>query len=273
MDKPALHVNIDHIATIRQARKTVEPSLIEAIKILEQTGVAGVTTHLREDRRHIQDLDIFNINEYLQEKKSQLSLTFEMAASEEIRAICLRTKSRLATLVPEKRQELTTEGGLNLLAGSPSSQYANMKEYLSEFIKPIQDNGTQISLFIDPDIKQVEAAKEIGVEFIELHTGAYANLFIASRLELNVRSEALPYDIVNELGRLKGAAAHAQKMGLKVNLGHGITVANLPSLLEISNIQELHIGHSIVANAVLFGLEKTVRGFLEIISSNKIKTS
>jgi len=152
---PTLHVNIDHVATVRQARRTVEPSPLEAVKLLEGTGVAGITIHLREDRRHINDNDAREVDSYLRE--SQMGLTFEMGATEEIRSRCLETKAKLATIVPEKREELTTEGGLDLIS---------RKAYLKEFIKPIQANGTHISFFLDPIRNQIEAAREIGAEYI-----------------------------------------------------------------------------------------------------------
>lgn len=245
---PELHVNIDHVATVRQARRTFEPSPLEAVQILEQTDTAGITLHLREDRRHVQDSDIYEVDNYL--RNSKLSLTFEMAAEEAIRDICLKTKSKLATLVPEKREELTTEGGMDL--GS-----ADRVVYLKEFVKPIQANNTQISLFIDPVKEHIDAAKDIGVEFIELHTGTYANLFIDNGFEDETQEE---------FERLKKAAEYAQSIGLNVNLGHGMTVDNLPPLLKIEGIKELHIGHSLIANSIYYGLEESAERFLDVIS-------
>ena len=255
-----LHINIDHIATIRNARKTIEPSPIEALKLLEASKAMGITTHLREDRRHINDDDIKQIDSYLRE--SRLGFTFEMGAIEEIRSICLQTKATLATLVPEKREELTTEGGLDLLF---------RKSFFKEFIKPIQDNGTKISFFIDPDERQVEASKEIGADYIELHTGTYANLFIRYHFqeaamgafyiggEGRIAYEALALPVKEEVDRLLRAVNLAQSIGLKVNLGHGLTVPNLPALIsQMRNIKELHIGHSVVANSVYYGLNRVV---------------
>ncbi len=239
--KPELHINIDHVATVRNARMGPEPNLIEAIKNIEKTCAAGITTHLREDRRHIKDADIKEIEAYL--KNSRLGFTFEMGATEEIRAICLATSAKLATLVPEKREELTTEGGLDVLS---------QKAFLAEFIKPIQANSTQVSIFVDPDLDQIQASKDIAADFIEIHTGTYANHFIANNEE----------GLAQEIQRIKKAASFAQSLGLKVNLGHGLTSLNLPRLLaQLEDIQELHIGHSIIANAVLCGLENSIEAF------------
>ncbi len=265
--KPELHINIDHIATVRQARKTIEPSPLEAVKLLEATKTSGITVHLREDRRHINDEDIREIDAYLR-AGSRLTLTFEMGATEGIRAICLSTKAKLATLVPEKREELTTEGGLDVAA---------QKKYLAEFIKPIKDNGTKISMFVDPVIEQIEASKEIGAQFVELHTGTYANLFIKYHSDVAVigsqyiSSSKLTFSelvapVQEEILRLKKAVEHAQSIGLKTNLGHGLTIPNLPPLLEqVAGVQELHIGHSIVANSLYYGLREAVEQFITLL--------
>jgi pyridoxine 5-phosphate synthase len=264
---PQLHINIDHIATIRQARKTIEPSLLDLVKILEYTKASGLTMHLREDRRHVNDDDVREIDNYLQATGSSLGLTFEMAATEEIRDICLQTKARLATLVPERRSELTTEGGLDLISQA---------SYLKEFIKIIQANGTKVSFFVDPDLQQIETAKAIGADFIELHTGTYANLFLkyhADKIQagLLVSNSFLPnIELVQpvrlEYERLCKAADFANELGLNCNLGHGLTIYNLSPLLQINNIKELHIGHSIVANAVYHGFKTVVDDFCYLIS-------
>jgi pyridoxine 5-phosphate synthase len=265
-----LHVNIDHVATIRNARRTVEPSPLAAVKILEASKASGITTHLREDRRHINDEDIKIISEYL--KESRLGFTFEMGATEEIRSICLNTQANLATLVPEKREELTTEGGLDVIS---------RKDYLKEFIKPIQANNTKISIFVDPETNQIEAAREIGVEYIELHTGTYANLFIKYHAELagygafaisaeeKISYANLAQPVKEEVDRLALAVNHAQSIGLKTNLGHGLTIVNLPALMsQMQNIQELHIGHSIIANSVYYGINRVVNDFFSVMSHN-----
>lgn len=262
-----LHINIDHVATLRNARRTVEPSPLEAVKLLEASKASGITTHLREDRRHINDDDIKEIDAYL--RNSRLGFTFEMGATEEIRAICLSTEAALATLVPEKREELTTEGGLDVLS---------RKEFLAEFIKPIKDNGTKISIFVDPDEKQIEASKEIGAEFVELHTGTYANLFIKYHSELaatgafyagngkRLAYEELTQPVKEEADRLVAAVNYAQSIGLKTNLGHGLTVPNLPALMEnMQNIKELHIGHSVLANAIYYGMNRVVEDYESVI--------
>ncbi len=267
MPAPELHINIDHIATVRQARKTIEPSPLEAVKLLESTKASGVTMHLREDRRHVNDEDIREVDGYLR-AGSRLTLTFEMGATEGIRTICLNTKAKLATLVPEKREELTTEGGLDVIA---------QKVYLAEFIKPIKDNGTKISMFVDPVIEQIEASKEIGASFVELHTGTYANLFIKYHADIAaIGSQYIPGSklsftelvtpVQEEVLRLKQAVEHAQSIGLKTNLGHGLAIPNLPPLLEqLIRVQELHIGHSIVANALYYGISSIINDFYCIL--------
>lgn len=270
MFRSELHINIDHIATIRNARKTIEPSPLEAVKLLEASKASGITTHLREDRRHINDGDIKEIDLYLRD--SRLGFTFEMGATEEIRSVCLSTQANLATLVPERRQELTTEGGLDLI---------NRRDYLSEFIKPIQDNGTMISFFVDPIKEQIETAKQIGAEYIELHTGTYANLFIKYHSEKATMGalttgqeepifyEGLTQALKDEADRLKEAVNYAQSLGLKTNLGHGLTVPNLPALMEnLCNIRELHIGHSVIANAIYYGLNRVVEDYESAVISS-----
>lgn len=265
--KPELHINIDHIATVRQARKTVEPSPLEAVRLLEATKAAGITMHLREDRRHVNDDDIREVDAYLR-AGSRLGLTFEMGATDGIRAICLSTKAKLATLVPEKREELTTEGGLDVIT---------QRAYLMEFIKPIKDNGTKISMFIDPVLEQIEASKEIGAQFVELHTGTYANLFIKYHADkaaigatyiqgTKLNFSDLVEPVQQEVLRLQKATTYAQSIGLKANLGHGLTIPNLPPLLEqVTGVQELHIGHSIVANSLYYGLGAVVGEFIRVI--------
>ncbi len=265
---PELHINIDHIATLRNARRTIEPSPLEALKLLQGTQVSGVTLHLREDRRHINDQDMLDIDAFLQ-NQSKLSLTFEMGASEEIRKICLQTQAKLATIVPEKREELTTEGGLDV---------ANQKNFLKDFIKPIQKNNTQISFFVDPVPEQIIASHSIGAEFIEIHTGTYANLFIQYHSEhagygalsphqKNLKFEDLTKPVQEEITRISAAVELAQSLKLQVNLGHGLTIPNLGALLsQTPNIQELHIGHSIISNSIYFGLTKTINDFMLIIS-------
>jgi pyridoxine 5-phosphate synthase len=265
---PELHINIDHLATIRNARKTVEPNLVEAIKVIEGSKAFGITTHLREDRRHINDQDIKDVDEYL--KNSRLGFTFEMGATEEIRVILLSTSAKLATIVPEKREELTTEGGLNLI---------ERKDFLTEFIKPIQDQGINVSFFVDPQKEQIEMANQIGAEFVEIHTGTYANLFIKyhsedaiigafynSQMKEAISFENLATPIKEEVGRIREAVDLAHELGLKTNLGHGLTVANLPALYsQLTELKELHIGHSVVANSIYYGLERVISFYAEAL--------
>ena len=225
-----LGVNIDHIATLRNARGGVEPGVLRAALVCEKAGAFGITTHLREDRRHIKDKDV----EILKENIS-IPLNLEMAATSEIQKIALKILPNSCCLVPEKRMEITTEGGLNV---------AGQINYLKEFIKPLQSKGILISLFIDPEEKQIEAASKIGAEYIELHTGSYS--------EADGELQEI------EFQKLKNAAIFAQSLGLKVNAGHGLNYQNVLRMKEIPNLQELNIGHSIISHAVFVGLENAV---------------
>lgn len=268
-----LHINIDHFATIRNARKTIEPNLIDVIALLEGCAVHGITTHLREDRRHINDQDIKDIDAYL--RNSRLGFTFEMGATTEIREILLGTSAKLATIVPEKREELTTEGGLDLVV---------QEKYLQDFIKPIQEQGIKVSFFVDPIQEQIDIAAKLGAEFIEIHTGTYANLFIQYHQDLAkmgafyelenldaITSEQVASPIKNEIMRIQKAVIYAHELDLQTNLGHGLTVVNLPALLsELDDIKELHIGHSLVANSVFFGLEKLVGFYSNALDPRKL---
>lgn len=232
-----LGVNIDHIATLRNARGGIEPDVLKAALICEKAGAFGITTHLREDRRHIKDNDVDIIKANI-----SIPLNLEMAATDEMQKIALRVLPNSCCLVPEKRQEITTEGGLNV---------AGQINYLKEYIKPLQEKGILISLFIDPDEKQVRAAFEIGAEYIELHTGSY--------------SEAINEDKETEFQKLKNAAILAQSLGLKVNAGHGLNYENVERMKEIPNLCELNIGHSIISLAVFEGLETAVKKMINLI--------
>lgn len=252
-----LYVNIDHVATLREARKTNEPNPVEIIKLLENSEVAGITTHLREDRRHIQDYDIKDISCYL--ANSRLGYTFEMAASDEIRKILLTTCADMATLVPEKREEVTTEGGLDVLG---------KKEKLTEFIKPIKDKGIQVSCFIDPVLTQIEAAYNAGADLVEIHTGNYANLFISYQFQKDKAQKEAYYQMLkNEVDKINQSVIYARDIGLKVNLGHGLTTKNMHMLIKVSNIHQYHIGHSLISNALFYGIEKVCEEYLNIISA------
>ncbi|MBI5385990.1 MAG: pyridoxine 5'-phosphate synthase [Verrucomicrobia bacterium] len=238
-----LGVNIDHVATLREARYrgrgSGEPDPLAAALICEQAGAHGITAHLREDRRHIQDRDIWRLRESIRTR-----LNLEMTNTPEIVEIALRLKPDIVCLVPERRQEVTTEGGLDA-AGQEAS--------LTELRKRMNDRGTEVSLFIAPDPRQVEAAARIGSQFIELHTGAFAEHFmVAANRE-------------RELERLVSAARQAHKLGVKVNAGHGLNYENLPTLHAVPHLVELNIGHSIVSRAVFAGLAAAVKDMLALM--------
>lgn len=232
-----LGVNIDHIATLRNARGGFEPSIIEAAKIALKEDILALTMHLREDRRHIKDNDLYDV------KKLGAKINLEMAATKEIQKIALDIVPYSVCIVPERRQEITTEGGLDVYS---------QKEYLKEFIKPLKEKGILVSMFIDPDIKQVEASSYIGADYIEMHTGSFSNAFEKGEYQ-------------NELEKLKIAAKHAQNLGLKVNAGHGLNYENVYLMKEIDGLCELNIGHSIISKAVFVGLSSAIKQMLELI--------
>jgi pyridoxine 5-phosphate synthase len=234
-----LAVNIDHIATIREARKSDEPDPIAAAVICELAGAQGITVHLRSDRRHIQDRDVWKLREVI---KTRLNL--EMANSPEIVNIALKLKPVIVCLVPERRQEVTTEGGLDVAA--------NVAD-LTETRKRMNDAGIEVSLFISPDLNQIEAAARTGAQFIELHTGTFAESFEEpSKRELEVK-------------RLIIGAERARTLGLKVNAGHGLNYENLLTLHRVPHLVELNIGHSIVSRAVFVGLSAAVKELLGLM--------
>ena len=222
-----LGVNIDHIATLRQARGTRYPSLIDAAKICESSGADSITLHLREDRRHIQDQDVEELKFSLTTK-----MNLEMAATDEMLEIATKILPEDCCLVPEKRQELTTEGGLDVL-----SQLGRIKEVCSE----LSANNIKASLFIDPDNNQIEAAVECGAPIIEIHTGHYADASSAAEKQ-------------KELQKISEACAYAHSLGLQVNAGHGLTLENTKAIAEINSVVELNIGHSIISRALFVGL-------------------
>ncbi len=238
-DKILLCVNIDHVATIRQARKGIEPSLVEAAQISEAAGADGITVHLREDRRHIQDFDLVDLKKVVKGR-----LTMEMATTEEMLQIAKNIKPDLLTLVPEKREELTTEGGLNVKA---------QKSHLKDFLQEVQKAGIEASIFIDPDLEMIETAHKVGAKRIELHTGAYANC--------QPKTEAFEV----ELEKLTEAAQFAHSLGFVVNAGHGLNKNNLGPILQIPHLRELHIGYSIVSRAILVGLSSAVKEIKDLI--------
>jgi len=222
-----LGVNIDHIATLRQARGTRYPSLIDAAKICESSGADSITLHLREDRRHIQDQDVEELKFSLTTK-----MNLEMAATDEMLEIATKILPEDCCLVPEKRQELTTEGGLDVL-----SQLGRIKEVCSE----LSTNNIKASLFIDPDNYQIEAAVECGAPIIEIHTGHYADASSAAEMQ-------------KELQKISEACAYAHSLGIQVNAGHGLTLENTKAIAEINSVVELNIGHSIISRALFVGL-------------------
>lgn len=235
-----LGVNIDHIATLRQARGTVYPEPVHAALIAEQAGADGITAHLREDRRHIQDRDIFLLKDMLQTR-----LNLEMAVTAEMLAFATKVQPFACCLVPEKRTELTTEGGLDV-AGNLQSMI-NACRWLT-------GSGIEISLFIDPDVKQIDAAFTAGAPVVELHTGTYADAISTSQK-------------LHELERIQMAANYAHQAGLQVNAGHGLHFHNVEAICKIPEIVELNIGHAIIAQAVFSGLAQTVKDLKQVMRS------
>lgn len=237
---PQLCVNIDHVATIRNARAGVEPEPLTAMAMAELAGAFGIITHLREDRRHIIDRDVVMIRDTINTR-----LNLEMAATDEMQAIALDLKPETVCLVPEKREELTTEGGLAV---------AGRVDELKTYMKPLWAEGIETSLFIDADPAQVEAAAATGTQIIEIHTGHYAD----ARGVQNVK---------NELAKVMAGIEQAKDLGLKVNLGHGLNYTNIFAFKDVPCIMEYSIGHSIIARAVFVGLDRAVRDMVEIIKT------
>jgi pyridoxine 5-phosphate synthase len=232
-----LGVNIDHIATIRQTRGGKEPDPVQAAVVAELAGAHGITAHLREDRRHIQDRDV-----YLLKQTVSTRLNLEMAATPEIVKIAVDVLPFMVTLVPEKREERTTEGGLVV---------SDKERDLEKTVESFRNNNILVSLFIDPDIQQIKAARRTGASHIELHTGYYANAKGQARFD--------------ELERLRDATMAARKLGLHVNAGHGLDYHNVTAVAGIQGMEELNIGHSIVARAALSGLDAAVRDMLALV--------
>ena len=231
-----LHVNIDHIATLRQARGVQYPDPLFGVPIVEMAGASGITVHLREDRRHIVDRDVALIRQTI-----STIMNLEMAAAEEIVQIAVHTRPDMCTLVPEKREERTTEGGLAVAADLPR---------MTGVVKTLHDAGIRVSLFIDPDEKEVRASREAGADMIELHTGDFC--------EATTREQR-----IEELEKLKHAATLGASLGLKIAAGHGLHYHNVREIADIPEVEELNIGHSIIARAVFVGLEKAVIQMLE----------
>ena len=233
-----LAINIDHVATLREARGEVEPDPVAAAQICELAGAEAIVCHLREDRRHINDRDLRLLRETVKTK-----LDLEMAATEEIIRIAIETLPELATLVPERRQELTTEGGLDVAAH---------KHYLRDVVKELQKHEIEVSLFVDPIARQVEAARDIGADKIEIHTGAYARARTAREVALT-------------LEEIQSAARLAAGMGLGVNAGHGLNYVNIKPIRQIPEIEEVSIGHAVISRAVFSGLENAVREMVALV--------
>ncbi|MEY3651025.1 MAG: Pyridoxine 5-phosphate synthase [Pseudomonadota bacterium] len=226
-----LGVNVDHVATLRQARGTQYPSVVQAALRAEEAGADSITIHLREDRRHIQDADVYALRPLLQTK-----MNFEMAVTDEMIGIALKIKPQDVCLVPERREERTTEGGLEVAGNLPR---------MKEVCQKLADAGIRVSLFIAPDIEQINAAKAVGAPVIEIHTGKFADSEGAEQAQ--------------ELARIQAATAHAQSLGLVVNAGHGLNIHNVHPIAAIPGMNELNIGHAIVAHALFVGWEYAVR--------------
>lgn len=237
MTKPLLGVNIDHIATLRQARGVDYPDPVQGALIAEQAGADGITLHLREDRRHIQDADVYRLAKLLTTR-----MNLEMAVTDEMLAIALDVNPAWVCLVPEKRQELTTEGGLDVIGNH---------EKIANVINSLQQNGTKVSLFIDPNLAQIDKSIELGANAIEIHTGAYAEFWLENNQQ----------KIHDELNRIKQSVSYAKAKNpqLLVNAGHGLTRENVAPIAKIDGIYELNIGHSIVADSVFMGLDNAVK--------------
>jgi pyridoxine 5-phosphate synthase len=235
-----LYINVDHVATVREARRTVEPDPLEAARLCEAAGADGITAHLREDRRHIQDHDLERMRPVVR------VLNVELATSSEILAITCRLRPYQATLVPERREEITTEGGLDL---------GHAVGRLRDSIRRLDEAGIRVSLFVDPDPATLDQAKDLGVPAIELHTGRYSHTWRESDAALD---------------ELRRAARHAADMGLFVHAGHGLTYENVTPVAAIPEIEELNIGHSVVSRAVMVGMRPAVEEMLRLVKGARL---
>ncbi len=233
-----LGLNVDHVATVREARRGRVPDPVAAAVIAEMSGVDGIVCHLREDRRHIKDKDLFLLKEVV---KTHLNL--EMAATDEMVNIAIEVVPDMVTLVPEKREELTTEGGLDVVSNF---------DWIEEVVRQLRNNNIVVSLFLEPDIDQIKAAAKLQADYVELHTGIYANAEDMGGMS-------------DELERIRSMAMGATKLGLGVSAGHGLDYHNVRDILDIEQIEELNIGHSIVSKAIMVGMERAVGEMLDII--------
>lgn len=233
-----LGLNVDHIATVRQARGGIEPDPVTAAAMGELAGAEGITIHLREDRRHIQDRDLEILRQTVKTK-----LNLEMAATQEMVRIALTVKPEQVTLVPEKRQELTTEGGLDVILN---------QKLITDTVKRLHDGEISVSLFVDPNQEQIKAANKTGADYIEIHTGTYCESFNSA-------------DMQDELEKIDTAIKLARKVGLGVNAGHGLNYFNIKPVASLGGIEEYNIGHSIISRAMLVGLDRAVRDMVELL--------
>ncbi len=234
-----LCINIDHIATLRNARGGIVPDPVKAALIAEKAGADGIVCHLREDRRHIRDADVIRLR-----KSVTTQLDLEMAATPEIIAIAKKIKPDLVTLVPEKRKELTTEGGLDVV---------RLKKHLQKVIAEFHNKGIPVSLFIDPDRDQVETSKEIGADMIEIHTGEYADAKSTRQSEFHLK-------------RIKAMASFGRSLGIVVNAGHGLDYTNIHRVAAIRDIEEVSIGHAVIVRALEVGLENAVKEMVDLVN-------
>ena len=239
---PKLGVNIDHVATLRQLRRSKFPDILLAAKICETAGADSIVVHLREDRRHVQDDDVWALRSHVRTR-----LNLEMSIAREIISIACKVKPDQSTLVPERRQELTTEGGLNVI---------KLAKRIDKAVCILKKSGIPVSLFIEPDQRQIKTARELGVEIIELHTGRYANSRSTKDLKRN-------------LSRLKNATLYARQLGLIVNAGHGLDYGNVCAVAGINDIHELNIGYSIICHSLFIGLENAVRQMKKLIEKGR----
>jgi pyridoxine 5-phosphate synthase len=237
LNRIRLGVNVDHVATLREARKTTEPDPVTAAMLAEQGGADQITFHLREDRRHIQNRDARLISEM-----AQTMVNLEMAATPEMQEIALALHPDAVTLVPERREEITTEGGLDLM---------RLGDRVSKVVKALREGGITVAAFVNADLAQIKEAARLGIDAVEIHTGEYAN---ATRAEVE-----------NALRAIKNAAVSAKKYGLHVHAGHGLTYHNVQPVVLIPEIEELNIGHSIISRAVFVGIEQAVREMIALI--------
>ena len=244
---PFLCVNIDHIATVRQARLDIAPDPVEAARLAEKAGAIGITAHLREDRRHIQDADVLRLRRMVKGK-----FNLEMAATPAMVSLARNLLPDEVTLVPEKRQELTTEGGLDVTA---------KRVQIGRSVAALSELGMTVSLFIDPDPDQIHAAVDVEAPLVEFHTGAYSQASLKSAPATH-----------KELMRLEKACKLAHELGLKVNLGHGLTYANVGEICRLPHVLDLNIGHNIVAHACMVGMERAVKDMLTVMRAKRTQT-